>query len=60
MSVTLHYQFEFGTVDIDMLKQQAGKLADTQNLESNKEYVEAYSGILNLIDAITDYAEMQT
>ena len=48
--------FEFGTVDLDLLDEQKGYLIDTRELEDEQEYIDAYTGIIHLMDNIGDYA----
>ena len=47
--------FEFGTVDLYTLEEQKGYLIDTRELEDEQEYIDAYTGIIHLMDVIGDH-----
>ena len=51
------HKLEFGSVDVGLLKRQMSFLIDTNDLESDRDYNDAYEGLLSLLGAIVDYCE---
>lgn len=44
-------------IDLDSLQMQKQALIDTRELENDQKYIDIYSGIIHLLDCITDYLE---
>ena len=56
LALKMRYQFEFGSVDIGMLTEQRNILLNMREHSASLEETDAIDGIINMTDAMMDYA----